>query len=276
MVLKTPPHKKSLVMKPYIKECWMELRKQPGQVRRKRDMLIGTWNVWRLYQPRASKKLEEELKRYKVDIAAIQEIRWKQIELTELRHYILINSGSKENNYGTGFMVSKEIKQNLISYKTVNERICTVRMRGRFFNTTFISIHAPTEEKEEDIKDQFYERLERTHNEIPRNDIKIILGDFNAKIGKDVMYRPAIGTHSRHETNNENGQRIVDFTSGKNICISSMYFPHKNIHKETWISPDGGTQNQIDHVITDTRHAKDIIDVKTCRGADCDSDHFLV
>jgi exonuclease III len=106
-------------------------------------------------------------------------------------------------------------------------------MRGRFFNTTFISIHAPTEEKEEDIKDQFYERLERTYDEIPRNDIKIILGDFNAKIGKEVMYRPAISTHSKQETSNENGQKVVDFTLGKNMCISITYFPHKNIHKET-------------------------------------------
>jgi hypothetical protein len=47
-------------------------------------------------------------------------------------------------DYGTGFMISKGIKQNLISYKIVNERICTVRMRGRFFNTTFISIHTCT------------------------------------------------------------------------------------------------------------------------------------
>jgi hypothetical protein len=123
-----------------------------------------------------------------------------------LRHYILINSGSKENNYGTGFMVSKGIKQNLICYKIRNERIYTVRMRGRFFNMTFISIHAPTEEKEEDIKDEFYERLERTCDEIPRNDIKIIVRDFIAKIGKEVMYRPAIGTHSRYEKSNENGQ----------------------------------------------------------------------
>jgi hypothetical protein len=68
-----------------------------------------------------------------------------------------------------------------------------MHVRGRFFNTTLINIHAPTEEKEEDIKDQFYERLERTHDEIARNGIKIIFGDFNAKIGK-VMYSPAIGT----------------------------------------------------------------------------------
>jgi hypothetical protein len=103
-------------------------------------------------------------------------------------------------------------------------------------------MHLQKKKKQEDIKDQFYERLERIHDGIPRNDIKIILGDFNAKIGKKVMYRPAIGTHSRHETSNENRQRVVYFTLGKNMCISSTYFPHKNIHKETWVSPDGGNR----------------------------------
>jgi hypothetical protein len=52
-------------------------------------------------------------------------------------------------------------------------------------------------------------------------------------------------------------------------------FPHKDIHKETWISPHG-YKNQIDRVLIDARHASDIIDVKSCRGADCDSYHDLV
>jgi hypothetical protein len=88
-----------------------------------------------------------------------------------------------------------------------------------------------------------------------------------------------------HEISNENVQRVVHFTFGKNMYINntylgrivnSIYFPHKNIHKKTWISPDGKTQNQIDHVIIDIRHAKDITDVKTCTVADSNSHHVLV
>jgi endonuclease/exonuclease/phosphatase family metal-dependent hydrolase len=48
------------------------------------------------------------------------------------------------------------------------------------------------------------------------------------------------------------------------------------IHKETWRSPDETTSNQIDHVMIDSRHATDILNVKSCRGADCDSDHYMV
>jgi hypothetical protein len=70
--------------------------------------------------------------------------------------------------------------------------------------------------------------------------------------------------------------RLIDFAVSKNMVISSVRFPHKDIHKETWISPDGHTKIQIDHVLIDARHASDIIDVKSCRGSDCDSDHYFV
>jgi hypothetical protein len=82
--------------------------------------------------------------------------------------------------------------------------------------------------------------------------------------------------HSKHEESSENGLTAIDFVAGRNMRISSTFFPHKTIHKETWISPDGERKNQIDHVMIDSRHATDLSDVRSFRGADCNTDHFLV
>lgn len=112
-----------------------------------------------------------------------------------------------------------------------------MRTRGRFFNYTFISVHAPTEEKEEELKDQFYEELEKRYDEAPRHDIKIIIGDLNAKVGQEEEFRPTIGTQSLQLESNDNGLRLIDFAMAKDMVISSTTFEHKRIHKQTWESP---------------------------------------
>jgi hypothetical protein len=47
-------------------------------------------------------------------------------------------------------------------------------------------------------------------------------------------------------------------------------------HKYTWTSPDGVTHNQIDHVLIDKRRHSNILGVRSFRGVDCDTDHYLV
>ena len=94
------------------------------------------------------------------------------------------------------------------------------------FNTTLICAHAPTEEKEEIQKDDFYEDLERMYKKAPKHDIKIVMGDFNAKVGKEPDLRPNIGKYSLHEETNNNGWRMTDFAITKNMAISSTLFQH--------------------------------------------------
>ena len=53
-------------------------------------------------------------------------------------------------------------------------------------------------------------------------------------------------------------------------------FLRRNIHKYIWTSPDGKTHNQTDHILTDKRWHSSILDVRSFRGANYDTDHCLV
>ena len=55
-----------------------------------------------------------------------------------------------------------------------------------------------------------------------------------------------------------------------------MMFPHRNIHKCTWTSPDGQSHNQVDHILIDRRWHSSVIGVRSFRGAECDTDQYLV
>jgi hypothetical protein len=137
-------------------------------------------------------------------------------------------------------------------------------------------VQAPCEDKSDDLKDSFYEEHGRVFDQFPMYDMKILLGDFSAEVGRENIFKPTIGNESTHEISNDKGVRAVNFATAKNLIVKSIMFPHRNIHKYTWTSPEGNTHNQIDHVLIDRRRHSSIFDARSFRGADCDTDRYLV
>jgi hypothetical protein len=100
--------------------------------------------------------------------------------------------------------------------------------------------------------------------------MKILLRDFNEKLGGEDIFKPTFGNESLLQDGNDNGVRMVNFTA-----VNSTMLRHRNIHKYTWTSPGGKTHNQIHHTLIG-----DFIRIYSMylpfRGADCDTDHCLV
>ena len=125
-------------------------------------------------------------------------------------------------------------------------------------------------------KDQFYEALSETVERTNRHDILVITGDFNSKVGNNPEpYHQVMGRHGAGERNT-NGEKLCEFCDTNELVITGTIFPHKNIHKLTWVSPDGQTRNQIDHTLVNKKFRSSIRDTRVYRGADIGSDHYLV
>ncbi|XP_067616258.1 craniofacial development protein 2-like [Eurosta solidaginis] len=204
-------------------------------------------------------------------------MRWTKQGRKNIKNCDIYWSGdTNKRSFGAGFEVGERLCRQVRVFTPAVERLTAIRIKATFFNISFICAHAPTEEKDDEVKDTFCEQLERTYERCPRHDIKVVLGDFNARVGQEGVFGPTVGKFSLHNGTSPNGLRLIDFVGDRNMVISSTRFIHKKIHKATWLSPDRNTRNQIDNVVIDGRHASSVLDVRTIRGPNIDSDHYLV
>jgi hypothetical protein len=172
--------------------------------------------------------------------------------------------------------LQKRIISAVKRFEFVSDRMPYVILRGRCCHIVVPNVPAPTEDKIDYVKGSFYGILERVFDKFPKYHMKILLGDFNAKVGREDTFKPTIGNESVHEISNDNGIRVVNFPTSRNLRVKSTLFPHRIVHKYTRTSPDGKTHNQIDHFLVDRRRHSSVLDVRSFRAADCDSDHYLV
>jgi len=205
---------------------------------RRNEFYLGTWNFLSLYRAGALRIQLDQIDKYKIGITAIQKVHWIGQGVVEKRdHSVFYSCDRKQHVLGVGFVV-KNFKHLVMDFKAISTRICTLRLKGKLYNCTIINVHAPTEVSTEEEKESFYGLLQKTYEECPSYDVKIVAGDMNAQIGKEEVYCPTLGKHSLHERTNGNGYRLVQLAALNNMVIGSTMFPHKNIHKSTWTAPD--------------------------------------
>ena len=232
-----------------------------------------------LYQAGKLQQVLREMTNYKLEILCVSEARWTDSGRRILASgHTIFYSGRTDNIHrgGVAVIVTRKVEKTVLEWKPVNDRLMKVRFNSKFAKLTIIACYAPTEEAEEEEKDEFYEQLEEEIRTTPRHDVLMVIGDLNARVGEyNTGKERAMGTQGFGCANN-NGERLSDLCVESRLVIGGTLFMHRDIHKTTWRSPDQMTVSQIDQVIINQKWRRSLQDVKANRGADIGSDHVLV
>jgi exonuclease III len=184
------------------------------------DKRFETWNVRSLCRVGSLMTVSRELARYKLDLVGVQEVRWEGGGTEPAGEYTFFYGKRNENReLGTGFFVHKRIISAVERVEFVSDRMSYITLRGRLCHIIVLYVHAPTEDKTDDVKNSFYKELERVFDKFPKYNMKILLGDFNAKGGREDIFKPTIGNENLHKISNDNGVRLVNFATSKNLRV---------------------------------------------------------
>ena len=221
--------------------------------------------------------LKYEMERLEVDIWGLTEVRWEgQGHFhTSKGHTVIYSGNEKRGLQGIELWMHKKIYRAIISYEPVNERMMVVILNARPKNITLVQAYAPTATAEEEISETFYEELERVTKKIPQGDITMMMGDFNAKVGRQHITGPAVGPYGLGEANDA-GERFREFCEEQELVLFNTWFKKHPRRLYTWNSPDGKSRNQIDYIAIDQKWKTSVIDCTIYPGADCDTDHHLL
>ena len=167
-----------------------------------------SWNVRTRYMSglgarRSTAHIACELARYNIDIATITETRLPDegslVEIGTCNTFFWSGLPTVARRiHGVGFSVRNAPLQSILeSPIAIDERLVTLRLpiaKNRI--ATFVSAYSPTLDSSDNVKDCFYDTLYSTLIWISQSNKIILLGDFNARVGRNHdIWHGVIGHH---------------------------------------------------------------------------------
>ena len=147
---------------------------------------------------------------------------------------------------------------------------------GKKRTATLISAYAPAMTNPDDVKDKFYEELEALISTVSQSDKLILLGDFNAHVGKDHHAWKGVLGHHRIGKCYSNGLRLLKTCTAFGLIITNTLFRLPTRNKTSWIQHRSRHWHLIDFIIVRSKDRQDVKVTKSMCGAECWTDHRLI
>ena len=160
-------------------------------------------------------QITAEMTCYGIGILGISECRWSGFGGLKARTGDTIIYSSRDDDVhqsGVVTIMSKKVTQCLDSWRPISDRIIEARFFSHFIKTTVIQVYAPTNEADDELKDDFYEQLQKIVDEVLRHDMLLVIGDWNAKVGEQQLGEEGIAGKFRQGR---------EATTGSALCPSA-------------------------------------------------------
>ena len=167
-----------------------------------------------------------DTKRMGIDIMGLAEVRWLQSGKIVCNDHTLIFPGhQKDHKHGVGLLLSKVVSKSVLGYGALSDRILLVRIHGKPFNFSIIQVYAPMSASSEEEIEDFYSDLEDAYKKCGNQDIVLVMGDLNVKVGgEQYPLQEIVGTTHGLGERNDRGDLWVDWCATHEQVIMTMWF----------------------------------------------------
>ncbi|ESO06047.1 hypothetical protein HELRODRAFT_160169 [Helobdella robusta] len=228
---------------------------------RPRGWRFGTWNVGTLTG--RSLEVVEELQRRMVDVAALQEVRWKG----EGTRFVGAKGGryklwwkGDDGTGGVGVMVREELVEKVLEVRRRSNGVIVVVMVFGKVIVRVISGYAPQQSRKEEEKDRFYDDVSDEIGQAGLNEFVVLLGDLNGHVGADADGYEGVHGGWGYGIRNEEGRRVLELADAHSMVVGNTWFTREPARLITYRS--GENRSMIDYILVRAKHRKYVKNVK--------------
>ena len=202
--------------------------------------------------------------RFERDILGMNEVRWTGNGDFVSDNFVMMYSGGDKQKRGVGFLMTKDIRKSIVGCGTISDRAIMIKIKCKPTDINMIQVYAPTSDSSEEDHEEFYETLDLVIKLCKNPEIKIVMGDLNAKVGRskrDTAVEP-FGLDVSNKRGNKWNDRCVEH----DMSVMNTWFKQHERHLYA----------SVYYLTINRRYRNSVLMCKTKSSADCNSDHNLL